>query len=213
MPIDPPPGVGPGSDHGSAAGSAGTAVAAAMLAAEEDEAGFVDRRVDLALCLGTLGLGIFLVSASWSIRRGSIPDPIGSGGWARVIGIALIAIAGTLVFRRLVAWRGATSHLVPSDGGKDGEAGYPSSNVRPFLLVAVGVVWILLLPRVGFLVSTFVFTAAAIATMNVRSLKKLILVPLLFTLITWLLFGQVFGIHFPAGPIEKTLQELIPRFH
>ena len=181
--------------------------------AAEEELGFVDRRVDLALCLGTLGLGIFLVYASWSIRRGSIPDPIGSGGWARVIGIALIAIAATLVFRRLVAWRGATSHLVPSDGGKDGEAGYTNSNIRPFLLLATGVVWILLLPRIGFLLSTAVFTAASIATMGVRSLKKLILVPLLFTLITWLLFGQVFGIHFPAGPIEKTLQEIIPRFH
>jgi hypothetical protein len=183
------------------------------VAEAEDELGFVDRRVDLALCLATLGLGIFLVYASWSIRRGSIPDPIGSGGWARVIGIALIAIAGTLVFRRLVAWRGATSHLVPSDGGKDGEAGYPSSNLRPYLLIAAGAVWLLLLPRVGFLVSTAVFTAASIATMQVRSLTKLILVPILFTLITWLLFGQVFGIHFPAGPIEKALQEIIPRFH
>lgn len=193
--------------------ASGTGAQLESTEAAEEELGFVDRRIDLVLCLVTLGLGVFLVYASWSIRRGSIPDPIGSGGWARVIGIALIAIAGTLVFRRLVAWRGATSHLVPSDGGKDGEAGYPSSNVRPYMLIATGVVWILLLPRVGFLVSTAVFTAAAIATMRVRSLNKLILVPILFSLITWLLFGQVFGIHFPAGPIEKALQEVIPRFH
>jgi putative tricarboxylic transport membrane protein len=190
----------------------GTGAQSEAVAAAEEELGFVDRRVDLALCLVTLGLGIFLVYASWSIRRGSIPDPIGSGGWARVIGIALIAIAGTLVFRRLVAWRGATSHLVPSDGGKEGEAGYPSSNIRPFVLIAVAFVWVLLVRPLGFLLATFVLTAAAVATMQVRSLPKLIIVPLLFTLITWLLFGEVFGIHFPAGPIEKTLQDIIPRF-
>jgi hypothetical protein len=68
------------------------------------------------------------------------------------------------------------------------------------------------LPRIGFLIATFAVTAAAIATMQVRSLSKLILVPLLFSLGIWLLFGQVFGIHFPAGPIEKALQEMMPRF-
>jgi hypothetical protein len=178
----------------------------------DDEPGFVDRRVDLALCLGALGLGIFLIYGSWGIRQGSIPDPIGSGGWARLIGIALIAVAGALVIRRLAGWRGATSHLVPSDGGKEGEAGYPSSNLRPFVLIAAGFAWIVALPRIGFLIATFAVTAAAIATMQVRSLSKLILVPLLFSLGIWLLFGQVFGIHFPAGPIEKALQEMMPRF-
>jgi hypothetical protein len=210
MPGDPTLGLGSNPSSNAAVGSAGAAIEAVKVAAEEDEAGFVDRRVDLAICLTALVLGLFLIYASYGIRRGSIPDPIGSGGWSRVIGIAMAVIAGTLVFRRLAAWRGATSNLVPSDGGKDGEAGYPSSGLRPVLLVAAGAGWILALPRVGFLIATFAVTVATIAAMQVRSFTKLIVVPFLFTLCTWLLFGQVFGIHFPARFLEKALQGVFP---
>ena len=213
MPSDSPLGVDPESDRGRGPASSGGAVEAVRLVADEDEAGFVDRRVDLAICLSALVLGLFLIYASYAIRRGSIPDPIGSGGWARLIGIAMAIIAGTLVFRRLAAWRGASDNLVPSDGGKDGEAGYPSSGLRPYLLVALGFAWILALPRVGFLIATFAVTAATIAAMQVRGITKLFVVPLLFTLSIWLLFGQVFGIHFPARFLEKALQGIIPGLH
>jgi putative tricarboxylic transport membrane protein len=175
-----------------------------------DTVGLIDRRVDLALCIATLGLGLFLIYASYGIRRGSIADPIGSGGWARVLGIAITIIALALVARRLAGWRSVSGNLVPSDGAKEEEPRYPSSPIRPFLLLAVGAAWIFALPRIGFIASTFLMSAASIALMNVRSLTKLLLVPLLFSLVVWELFGQIFGIHFPGGPIEQALQDLIP---
>jgi hypothetical protein len=176
-----------------------------------DSIGFIDRRVDLALCLATLALGIFLIYSSYGIRRGSIADPIGSGGWARVLGIAITVVALALVTRRLAGWRSVVGNLVPSDGAKEEEPSYPSSSIRPFLLLAVGAGWTFALPYVGFIAATFVMSAAGIALMNVRSLTKLLLVPLLFSLLVWEIFGQIFGIHFPGGPIEEALQGIIPR--
>jgi putative tricarboxylic transport membrane protein len=178
-----------------------------------DTAGLIDRRVDLALSIATLALGLFLIYSSYGIRRGSIPDPIGSGGWAFVLGVAITIVALALVTRRLAGWRNEASNLVPSDGAKEEEPSFPSSSIRPFLLLAVGAAWIYALPQIGFIAATYLMSAASIALMNVRSLTKLLLVPLLFSLIVWELFGQIFGIHFPGGPIEEALQGIISRLH
>lgn len=179
----------------------------------DDSVGLIDRRVDLSLSIATLALGLFLVYGSYGIRRGSIPDPIGSGGWAWVLGIAITIIALALIARRLAGWRTDAGNLVPSDGAKEEEPSVPSSSIRPFLLLAVGAAWIYALPLIGFIAATFLMSAAGIALMNVRSLTKLLLVPLLFSLIVWEVFGQIFGIHFPGGPIEDALQGMIPRLH
>jgi hypothetical protein len=174
-----------------------------------DTVGLIDRRVDLALCAASLALGLFLIYASYGIRRGSIADPIGSGGWARVLGIAVTIVSLALVARRLAGWRSITGNLVPSDGAKEEEPSYPSSSTRPFLLLAVGAAWTYAMPYLGFIAATFLMSAASIALMNVRSLTKLLLVPLLFSLIVWELFGQIFGIHFPSGPLEEALQHIV----
>jgi Tripartite tricarboxylate transporter TctB family len=200
----------PATSDGTLVEHAANASDESMIVSEGDEAGFVDRRVDLAICMFALLVGLFLIYASYQIRRGSIPDPIGSGGWQRLIGAALTIVAGTLVLRRLVSWRATLDHLVPSDGGKEGEAGYPSSGLRPFIILAAGFGWILALPRVGFLIATFAATVVVVVAMHVRGLVKLMVVPFLFTFSIWLLFGQVFGIHFPSRFLEKALQGIIP---
>jgi len=46
--------------------------------------------------------------------------------------------------------------------------------------------------------------------MQVRSPAKLVLVPLLFSLAAWLLFGALFGVRLPAGPIEHGLLDILP---
>jgi hypothetical protein len=50
------------------------------------------------------------------------------------------------------------------------------------------------------------------ALMKVRTLGKLLVLPLLLSLGIWLLFGVLFGIRLHAGPIEHALLDLIAMF-
>lgn len=170
----------------------------------------VDRRIDIALAAALAALGVALIVLSGDIRAGSIPDPIGAGGMPRALGAFMVVAGVVLIARRLVSWRRNPGHLVPADGGTGDEPDYPSSAVRAFGMLAAAWGWAMLIPLVGYLTSSFLLAVVGIASMKVRSPWKLIVVPALFAAITWLLFNRLFGIPFPAGPIEQLGEEYIP---
>ena len=164
----------------------------------------------MAVSAGLTAIGAGLIVFSFEIRRGSVPDPIGSGGLPRLVGAFLVACGLVLIVRRLLAWGGSSDHVVDSEGGTADEAGFPASATRSFYLLAAGWVWALLLPRIGYLGATALFGVAALAAQRIRA-AKLVVIPLVFAAVTWLLFTRIFGIRFPAGPIEQLLMDYIPR--
>jgi hypothetical protein len=169
----------------------------------------VDRRIDMAVAAGVIGLGSILMVSSQEIRPGSIPDPIGSDGFPLIIGGFLIFVGVLLIVRRLVAWR-RSSHQIPTEGSAD-EAGFPASAVRPFALWGAGLAWAYLLPRLGFIIPCFLLSVAGMFAMGVRSKWQLGVVPAIFVILIWALFARVFGLQFPAGPVDHFFEQLIPR--
>jgi len=196
--------------QGEGASEAGSSASGSSPVAPGDLTGLVDRRVDVAICAAILAYAIAILVTSGGLRQGSIPDPIGPGGWPQLLAGILAVVAIALIVRRLVSWNQAIGHLVPGDGSKDDAPNIPSSGLRPFFLLAVGAGWIVSLPTAGFLITTFVATVASIALMRVRAWTKVLLFPFVFTAATWLLFGQVFGIRFPSGPLERALLDIVP---
>jgi hypothetical protein len=180
------------------------------IGAPEDTSGLVDRRIDVAVTAAVLAFAIAVILTSGGLRQGSIPDPIGPGGWPRLLGGVLAAVAAVLIVRRLANWRGAAGHLVPGDGGKDDAPSIPSSGLRPYFLLAVGIGWLAGVSSAGFVITTFAASLASVALMRVRVWTKLFLTPFVFTVGIWALFGQVFGVRLPAGPIERFLQDILP---
>lgn len=178
--------------------------------AAEERVVMVDRRIDMAVSAGLAAIGAGLIAFSTNIPSGSIPDPIGADGFPLFIGGFLVLAGGVMIVRRLLSWRRTRSHLVPSDGSAGDEPGFRVSSLRAVGMYAAGWVWAVLLPLLGYLVPTFLLAATGIAAMKVRSPWKLVLVPLLFSIVTWLLFNRVFGIQFPAGPIEHLGDRYIP---
>lgn len=171
----------------------------------------VDRRIDVAVAAGVGAVGAAAIVFSGDIREGTLPDPLGAAGLPRMLGAFLLVVGVLLIGRRLVGWRRSSSHLVYADGGSGDEPGYPSSAVRAFGMWLAGLGWALLLPRIGYLVSTWLLILTGVVAMKVRSPWKLVAVPLLFTLATWLLFSRVFGLRFPAGPVDLFFEGLVPR--
>lgn len=195
---------GPGEPEGPSGGVAGLG---------EDVEVTVDRRADLAIAVAVTALGVAVVYLSRDIRRGAIPDPIGSGGFAQVLG-AFVALMGVvLIARRVSSWRTAVNGQVSAEGGSGDEPGLPVAGTRPFVMLVIGCGWALGLNQVGFIVATWVASGLAMVAMRTRSVRKLVVIPVTFSLFCWLLFTRVSGLRFPAGPIDQLLAELVPRLN
>jgi hypothetical protein len=171
----------------------------------------VDRRADLALAVCLTALGLAVVWFARDIRQGAIPDPIGAGGFAQVLGAFMAVVGAILVVRRLASWRRSPDGRVSADGGSGDEPGLPVSAVRPFVMLAVGGAWAWMIPRLGFVVATWLACGIALFAMQTRSVPKLLVAPVCFSLLTWVLFTRVSGLRFPAGPVDLFLAEIIPR--
>jgi hypothetical protein len=175
-----------------------------------DDLGLVDRRIDVAVCSAAFLLGLAIFVLSGDLRQGSIPDPIGPDGWPKLLGATLMIAMGANILRRLVSWRASQSNMVLSDGGKDDVPGLPGTFLRPAFMLISALVWVLVVQWTGFIGATTGLLIAGLAVMQVRAPAKLLLVPLLFSLTTWLLFGVLFGVRLPAGPLELGLIEMLP---
>lgn len=197
---------------GSSPNPASLEEADAELAHAVEDDGYVDRRIDLAVCavFFLLGLAIFVLSGD--IRQGSIHDPIGPDGWPKLLGTMLMLAMGANILRRLASWRSDESNMVLSDGDKDDLSGQPSSFSRAFAMLAGGFAWVLVVKWTGFIIATAAVLAFGIALMKVRSMGKLVVLPLLLSLGIWLLFGVLFGIRLHAGPLEHALLDLLAMF-
>jgi putative tricarboxylic transport membrane protein len=176
-----------------------------------EDHGYVDRRIDIAVCAVFFLLGLAIYVLSNNIRQGSIHDPIGPDGWPKLLGIVLMLTMGANILRRLVAWRSEKGNLVPADGDKDdmpGEASY----LRAFSMLAGGFAWVFFVPWIGFIIATATLLALGIGLMRVRTIGKLVIIPLVLSLGIWLMFGVLFGIRLPSGPLEHVLLGLIAKF-
>mgnify|MGYP003887014807 CR=1 FL=1 len=156
-------------------------------------------------------LGLTVVRLAQDVRRGVLEDPIGPDGFAEVLGGFLAVVGALLVIRRLVWWRRSVNGRVYADGGEGDEPGLPVSAIRPFVMLAVGLAWALMLPRIGFITATWVACCAAVFAMRTRSVIKLVVVPICFSLLTWILFSRVSGLRLPAGPVDLFFATFIPR--
>ena len=180
---------------------------------EEAPPATVDRRADLAIAAVVMLLGLAVVYLSRDIRHGVLQDPIGPAGFASVLGGLIAALGLILVVRRLVSWRRSADGRVYADGGEGDEQGLPASGLRPFVILAVGFGWDFMLPRIGFIVATWLTCLVAMFAMRTRSVVKLVVVPICFSLLTWVLFTRLSGLRFPAGPVDLFFASLLPRMN
>jgi hypothetical protein len=158
----------------------------------------MDKRVDLVLSLLWVVFGIITVTVATGFRVGGYPDPVTARGLPYFTGTYLVIAGIILAARRIVTWSHIPGKYAVSEGTED-EPGHASSWVRSFLLIAIAAAWAYSLKYAGFVLATPVMLFAMLWLMEVRSWKKLILFPLLFSFLTWLIFSQVLHVILPMG--------------
>lgn len=158
----------------------------------------MDKRVDLVLSLLWVIFGIVTVYVATGFRVGGYPDPVTARGLPYFTGSYLVIAGLVLAVRRIVTWSHIPGKYAVSEGTED-EPGHASSWVRSFLLIVIAAVWAYSLKYAGFVLATPVMLFAMLWLMEVRSWAKLILFPLLFSLLSWLIFSQVLSVILPMG--------------
>jgi len=175
----------------------------------------MDRRIDVALALAVMALGIFIIVAAQSIGRSPIADPIGPRGIPTGLGIAFVLGGGGLVARRLVRW-GREGTYVEPEGSQD-DAGVPPGSARRALSIwVVGAIYVLLLPVLGYLIGTPLFVGATLRLLHLNrsailGVPAIVALPILYTAISYALFATLLGIRLPLGPVRDLFLALSGR--
>jgi hypothetical protein len=167
----------------------------------------MDKRVDLMVIVAMFLLGVFVVIAARGFRPGTMPDPITSQGMPIIMGIFFIIVGSVMGVLRLMTWRALPGNFVPAEGKTD-EEGHTASPLRAFCIAAAGLLWVWLISALGYLFVTPLFLVAGLLLMGVRSRLKIIAFPVIYTLVTWVIFSQVLKIVVPLGLLTDYFREL-----
>jgi putative tricarboxylic transport membrane protein len=161
----------------------------------------MDKRIELAVSVVIILLGVFIVTQARGFRTGLVQDPISPRGLPMMLGAFLI-LGGSIVGAvRLATWSALPGHFVPAEGRQD-EEGHPASGVRALSIAAAGMIWLWLLDPLGYLIITPLYLVLILLFLKVRSWKMLIGFSVIYTVASWVIFGPVLGIRFPLGPLE-----------
>ena len=167
----------------------------------------MDKRVDLAVAVVVVLLGIFMLITSRNIRLGAIRDPLGTRALPDIVGTFITIIGIVLVVNRIRTWSALPGHFVVEEGKKD-EEGHPATWVRAFSIVTTMLLWVLLLNPLGYLFNTLLSLAAVSLIMGDRSWSKVIVYPIIYTVVTWYVFSQPLQIMLPLGPLTHFARSL-----
>lgn len=162
----------------------------------------MDRRVDLVIAGFTMALGVIIFGLTSRIGTALVIDPIGPRGFGYVIAGALMFGGLAVGISRLRRWgEGGGRNEVPTDGAAD-EADIGVSPNRPILVVLAAACYIVLLQPLGFLIVTPFFLGVLLHMMRTRNVRGRIVIPIVFTIVVFVIFSQGLNVNLPVGPFR-----------
>ncbi|MCJ7858194.1 tripartite tricarboxylate transporter TctB family protein [Corynebacterium kalidii] len=144
---------------------------------------------DRIIAVIVTALGAVLLFLAFGFPEPGQPEDPGTAALPRLIGGALVILGIMLLFNS------ERNTFLPEEG----------TRLRTVLIVVVGVVYALLMTPLGFMLSTLAFMVLGLLIMGVRSIVRLILVPVLVSVAVYYLFTAALGVYLPSGVIEGIL--------
>lgn len=134
------------------------------------------------------------------IRSSARDDAIGAAGLPKILGVAMLALALVLLLRTGLAWlRAGRALAAPAEGGQ----AVPAARqiLRASGLVAIGILYLLIVPHVGYLPAITLLILAVAAYQGATPSWRLAGISIAGALVLWLFFGLLLGIPMPGGAI------------
>lgn len=167
----------------------------------------------VAICLGVVAI-VESVSVRALAPYGSGGDVLGPAGYLTVVGM-LVAVGGVaMAITGVISWLRSTTTTsfvmieTASDEETDGDA--PAGDVLPeritgrwLLLWAslLTVAYVLLLPLLGFLVSTFIYVTPLSRVAGMKSWRGACLAGIILTAVLYLMFVVFLGMPLPRSKV------------
>lgn len=168
----------------------------------------MDKRSDLILAGVVLAFGLsVLVLTRFQIDDLQVAhDPIGSRGFAYVMGIYLTIGATIVLVSRIRALRRTDAPGEPAEGTGD-DLAHPASGLRALAVMLLAFAYMLGMSYVGYLVATLPFVYVALRIMMTK-IRFPFLYSVGYTVLTFLVFGVALSVRLPMGPLERGLRSL-----
>lgn len=167
----------------------------------------MDRRLDIALAVGFMVLGLVVLWQAGGIRMGVMRDPVGPRAAFYFCGAIMLGGGGLVVLRHWRALRRGAGRLTDPEGSTDTE-GFPASLTRAASLAGLCFAYAALFNPLGYLLATPPFIVAALAVLDQRRWGVNVLIAVLFTGIAYVVFGHVLGVRMPHGPLTQLFRDL-----
>jgi len=167
----------------------------------------MDTRRDLVIALAVAALGAVILWMTGWIKMGIARDVIGPRAFPYAIGTLLLAGGLVLALRRTRLMNVGGGFTAPDEGTED-TPGHPASAGRVMFIMGLSVAYLAVLMPVGYLIATPPFVALAFVAMGERKVVYTIVIPLIWTVLTYLLFSQLLDVRMPVGPFTPLFRDL-----
>ncbi|MEY8567159.1 tripartite tricarboxylate transporter TctB family protein [Corynebacteriaceae bacterium 7-707] len=134
----------------------------------------------------TVALGAFLLVQAFGFPEPGQPEDPGTAALPRLIGAALVVLGIMLVFNS------ENNRFIPERG----------TRLRTACIVVASLAYTFALTPLGFMLSSLIFMVLGLLIMGIRSIVRLVLVPLVVTVAVYYLFTTALGVYLPSGIIE-----------
>lgn len=136
-------------------------------------------------------LGIYAVLGAFVAQLSRVPK--------EVVGYPKFLIIGSFIFNTILLVQNLYKHRKETDTDSVNAADFKRMIPKVITYIVTIFAYILLIPRLGYLLTTFLFILGMLIYIGVRSKKQLVLLPVLMTLGIYLLFNYVLKVLLPTG--------------
>jgi putative tricarboxylic transport membrane protein len=167
----------------------------------------MDRRLDMALAAAFMVVGAIIIWQATSIRIGMMRDPIGPRTAFYLCGGVLVLGGAITILTHWRAMRAGRGNVAEMEGTPDTE-GHPASFGRAAALIGLCFLYAIAFSPLGYLLATPLFIVAALATLGQRRWMSNLIVAVVFTLASYVVFARILNVRMPHGPLTELFRSL-----
>jgi putative tricarboxylic transport membrane protein len=168
----------------------------------------MDRRIDLAIGIAVILAGFGVLYVAHGIRpTGPVVDVIGPRAFPYMIGIFFLVGGTWTVVNRLRLWRSDPGNIIETDGEPD-EPDVPASALQAFTVIGVSILYVAAMPRLGYPITTPLFVIAALKAMRMPGWVMVVVLALVYTAATYIIFAHYLRVDLPLGPLAATFHQI-----
>ena len=157
-------------------------------------------RTDRYVGIGFMAFGalMFYLATTW--KANFTADPAGPAAIPKILCAGLIILGAVLTIGGFGVKTKSEKPIITKD-----EA------ITIGLLTAACILYIVLLPVVGYLIATPLLIAAGLVIVGSRKVKTIVMISVITTLILFLLFYSILRVNLPLGFMKNFIRSFVPR--